>query len=221
MKAAIRAIPAVDPVFPVFPVLPVSAVLAMVVGFSACASSQLRDATATVDTTVPEKLQPSNGTTLLMRLHAEGAQIYVCKETGHTEAGASKYAWVLQGPKAKLYDQSGHLAATHFAGPTWKSAVDGSAVVGKKIQDSPAPVAGAIPWLLLKTASTTGQGQFSSVVAIQRVATEGGTSPTEECAAAALGAERAVPYKAEYKFFGGGDGAAIAKKTGEATGGGW
>jgi len=213
MKSAIRVIPTDSSL------LVMLAVSSIAVASSACASGQLRDATATVDTAVPEKLQPSSGATLLMRLHAEGAQIYVCKETAHAEAGGSKYAWVLQGPKAHLYDQSGHLAATHFAGPTWKSAADGSAVVGKKIQDSPAPVAGAIPWLLLKTASTTGQGEFSSVVAIQRVATEGGTAPTEECAASALGTERAVSYKAEYKFFGGG--AAVAKKTGEATGGGW
>lgn len=213
MTTAIRVSAAGSPLFVVL------AVSSVAVASSACASGQMRDGTATVDTAVPEKLQPSNGATLLMRLHAEGAQIYVCKEAGHAETGGNKYAWVLQGPKAQLYDQSGRLAATHFAGPTWRSAVDGSAVVGKKIQDSPAPVAGAIPWLLLKTASTTGQGVFSSVVAIQRVATEGGTTPTEECAASALGSERAVSYKAEYKFFGGG--AAIAKKPGETIGGGW
>ena len=136
---------------------------------------------------------------MLMKLRAEGAQIYVCQASSET---AADFRWVLRAPDAKLFDEGGRLIATHFAGPTWKSTTDGSTVVGKKVKDEPAPVAGAIPWLLLKTVSTTGSGQFSTVVAIQRVATEGGTAPPEPCTAANKGAEHAAPYKAEYIFYG-------------------
>ncbi len=175
-----------------------------------CASSQPPQPASAAPAAVPSDLQPQNAN-LLMKLHAEGSQIYVCKASAAKEGGG--YRWALKAPDAKLYDDNGRLAATHFAGPTWKSTTDGSVVVGEKVKSVPAPVPGAIPWLLLKAASTAGSGQFSSVVAIQRVATAGGTPPAEDCAPSNLGAERATSYKAEYYFFG----ASTAKASTPAT----
>jgi uncharacterized protein DUF3455 len=150
--------------------------------------------------TVPPQLEPPASATLMMRYRAEGSQIYTCKAST-SAAGATSYAFALKAPDAKLTDESCAPAAMHFAGPTWKAIADASAVVGTKAAEAPAPVAGAIPWLLLKVTATKGQGVMSSVVAIQRVDTSGGVAPTSGCDAGTVGSERAVPYTAVYYFY--------------------
>jgi hypothetical protein len=143
---------------------------------------------------VPTQLQPPGGASLMARFRAQGAQIYACK------AQDGRYAWTLKGPDAQLLDESCAPAGTHFAGPTWKSTADNSAVMGAKAAEAPSP-AGSIPWLLLKTKSTSGRGMMSDVVAVQRVDTTGGVAPAGGCDAATIGAERAVPYTAVYYFY--------------------
>jgi hypothetical protein len=117
----------------------------------------------------------------------EGVQIYQCTPEGR---------WAFQSPRASLRDDNGNLAAEHFAGPTWQAA-DGSTVVGRKIAES-TPDPDAVPWLLLEAASNTGNGIFSAVRFIQRLATAGGTAPTESCHGSAL---IEVPYTALYVFY--------------------
>lgn len=138
---------------------------------------------------VPAALEAPAGTTLALRLHAEGSQVYLCK------AGA----WTLKAPDARLYDESGNQVGTHFGGPTWQSSVDGSAVVGLKVADAPAP--GSIPWLLLRSQANAGSGIFSGIAAVQRLDTVGGVAPTTGCDAAAEGQEQPVPYSANYFFY--------------------
>src|SRR6185436_4834436 len=103
--------------------------------------------------------------------------IYACKGTSvpsdaGSDASVTTYAWALKAPDARLYDDECSLAGTHFAGPTWQSSVDGSSVVGTKISAAPAPLAGAVPWLLLRATSNNGEGVFSNVTAVQRVDTD-------------------------------------------------
>jgi len=140
---------------------------------------------------VPAALVAPPDTTLALRLHAEGSQVYVCK------AGA----WSLKAPDARLYDESGRQVGTHFGGPTWQSTVDGSAVVGLKVADVAAP--GSIPWLLLRSQANAGSGIFSRIAAVQRLDTVGGVAPTTGCDAAADGQEQLVPYSATYVFYSG------------------
>jgi hypothetical protein len=145
--------------------------------------------------TVPPALQAPAGTTLAMRLHAEGAQVYVCKAS----APGMPFAWALKAPDARLYDEGCHQVGTHFGGPTWQSSVDGSSVVGAKVAD--APSSGTIPWLLLSAQANAGSGVFSRITAVQRVDTAGGVAPTTGCDAAADGKEQPVPYSANYYFY--------------------
>src|SRR6266704_1241294 len=86
----------------------------------------------------------------------------------------------LKVPEADLFDLSGKKIGKHYAGPTWESN-DGSKVVGevKARDDGPAPT--AIPWLLLRAKSTSGNGAFSRTQAIQRLYTVGGQAPAESC----------------------------------------
>jgi hypothetical protein len=122
--------------------------------------------------------------------HAVGVQIYACDGV----------AWSFVAPRANLYDRRGKLLTTHFAGPTWQ-AKDGSFVVGRVVAREPA--AGTIPWLLLETASTGGDGdRLAKTTYIQRLATTGGLAPAaSSCSAAAAGTVAEVPYTADYVFW--------------------
>jgi hypothetical protein len=147
---------------------------------------------------VPAALQPPPDSTLMGRYRAQGAQIYTCKAVIGKDTA---FAWSLKEPDATLLDEGCKPVGTHFAGPTWKSSADQSAVVGMKLAQAPAPVAGAVPWLLLKASSTSGHGVMNAVVAVQRVDTAGGVAPADHCSAATVGSEIRVPYTATYYFY--------------------
>jgi len=93
----------------------------------------------------------------------------------------------------------GTLIGTHFIGPTWQGN-DASSVVGAKVAGV-AVDATAVPWLLLKATSNSGNGRFSDVTSIQRLSTVGGIAPSTVCDATKLGAIAQVPYTAEYVFY--------------------
>ena len=94
---------------------------------------------------LPEGLDPvPAGHKLFLVGHATGVQIYRC------DPGAT---WTLVAPRANLYDSSGNLIVTHFAGPTWE-ARDGSSVRAARA-DGVIVDPNDIPWLLLTTTSAT------------------------------------------------------------------
>ena len=144
------------------------------------------------------ELRPPAGTELYLRLRADGTQIYSC-----ALASSGNWQWSLKAPDARLIDDRCLQVGSHFAGPSWKIGRDGSAVVGRKAAEAPAPVSGAIPWLLIETTSKTGPGGglLESASYIQRVDTLGGVAPTGGCDAAGAGREIAVPYAATYLYF--------------------
>ena len=147
---------------------------------------------------VPKELQPPAGQPLLIQLHGEGKQIYVCQRAG------SLYAWKLKAPDAKLTDQNGNLAGRHFAGPTWESN-DRSQVSGKLTASVASPEIGSIPWLLLTATAHSGTGAMQKVQSIQRLNTKGGAAPAAGCTAGNESAETAVRYEASYFFYGNGE----------------
>jgi len=135
------------------------------------------------------------GAPLLLEATADGVQIYAC------EAQGQGFEWVFKGPEANLFDKQGRQVGTHFGGPTWK-AIDGTTVVGEVVTKADAPVAGAIPWLLLRAKSKEGTGLLSSVAFIRRSDTKGGVAPGAGCDAAHTGQQARVRYSALYQFFG-------------------
>jgi len=146
---------------------------------------------------VPAAIQVPAGNTLFLVGHARGAQVYRCTRTGET------VAWVLLTPAATLYDDAGRSIILHYGGPTWR-AHDGSTVVAARIASAPAPTGTAIPWLLLKTVSTTPgtTGNLLTPTAyIQRINTTGGLAPARGCHAARVGTTTAVFYTADYYFY--------------------
>src|SRR6202166_67636 len=111
---------------------------------------------------IPDGLRPPDGQGLALAARATGVQIYECKAA---KEDPSQFSWVLKAPEADLKDLSGKSVGKHYAGPTWE-ARDGSKVVGEVVAKRDAPVAAAIPWLLLRAKSTSGTGIFAPIASI-------------------------------------------------------
>ncbi len=129
------------------------------------------------------------GESTVVTLHAQGAQ-HECKA-----ASDGKLTWIFREPIAALL-LDGKTVGRHYAGPTWEYA-DGSAVMGKVAANVPAKSASDIPWLKLTVTEHRGDGMLSSVTTVQRINTQGGTSPGNCNAAGSL---RSVAYSADYVF---------------------
>ena len=154
---------------------------------SACASAPA----------VPAALVPA-GESPVARVAARGVQIYECRAKAGSAAGAE---WAFVAPDAELYDAAGRPVGKHYAGPHWEDA-DGSKVVGSVKARADAPVAGAVPWLLLNVRSVGGAGRFAKVTSVQRINTVGGIAPAAGCDTRSIGASARVPYTADYVLFG-------------------
>jgi hypothetical protein len=141
------------------------------------------------ETSLPDAIL-APGETIVLTLHAEGAQIYECK------AGTDgKLAWAFREPIASLME-NGKTVGRHYAGPNWEHA-DGSAVTGKAAGNAPGATANDIPWLKLEVTARRGTGILANVSTVQRINTEGGKL---DGACDKAGSFRSVPYDADYVF---------------------
>jgi hypothetical protein len=145
--------------------------------------------TAKAQTPLPDAIA-APGETVVLTVHAEGAQVYECK------AGADgKLAWVFREPVATLF-ADGKTIGRHYAGPNWEH-IDGSAVVGKAAGNAPGATADDIPWLKLQVVSSRGSGLLSGVTTVQRINTKGGKfdGPCDKA-----GSFKSAAYSADYVF---------------------
>ena len=141
------------------------------------------------ETPLPDAIA-APGATVVLTVHAEGAQVYECK------AGTDgRLTWAFREPIATLM-ADGKTVGSHYAGPNWEHS-DGSAVVGKAIGNAPGATASDIPWLKLEVVSKRGSGVLSSVTTVQRINTKGGNL---EGACDNAGTYRSAPYSADYVF---------------------
>ena len=141
------------------------------------------------ETPLPDAIA-APGETVVLSVHAEGAQVYECK------AGADgKSAWAFREPIATLI-VDGKTIGRHYAGPNWEHS-DGSAVVGKAIGNAPGATANDIAWLKLEVTSRRGSGVLTGVTTVQRINTQGGKL---EGACDKVGSFKSAPYAAEYVF---------------------
>ena len=147
--------------------------------------------------TVPDKLKPGANESLAMIVPATGVQIYECRARQDQAGG---YDWAFVAPEADLFDARGNRIGRHYAGPHWE-ATDGSKILGTVKERADAPVADAIPWLLLAAKSAGPEGSFSRVTSIQRVNTVGGVAPKTGCSQATAGTPARITYTADYYFF--------------------
>lgn len=157
---------------------------------AACASAP----TTAPQAPLPDNLKPSATEAAMGTLAARGVQVYECR-VKKDNPGAVEWAFVA--PEADLFDGAGRKVGTHYAGPHWESN-DGSKIVGAVKARADAPLAGAIPWLLLATKSVGPAGSLAKVSAIQRINTTGGVAPADGCSMASVGAKARVAYTADY-----------------------
>jgi hypothetical protein len=146
---------------------------------------------------VPGAINAPAGHVAFLVSHATGTQNYVCQRT------SSGYDWILKEPAAILFDDNDKQIMTHFAGPTWQ-ANDGSAVKAARVNGVTVSE-DAIPWLLLRTTSTTsgpdGGDRLTATTYIQRVNTTGGLAPKTGCKGSTVGDMSKVPYTSDYYFY--------------------
>jgi hypothetical protein len=144
---------------------------------------------AAAETPLPDAIA-APGETVVLSVHAEGAQVYECKV-----GGDGKPAWAFREPIATLL-LGGKTVGRHYAGPSWEH-IDGSAVVGKVAGSAPGATPGDIAWLKLDVVSRRGSGVLSDVTTVQRINTQGGKL---EGACETPGTFRNAPYSADYVF---------------------
>jgi hypothetical protein len=140
-------------------------------------------------TAIPDAIA-AKGETVVLAVHAEGAQVYDCKAG---EGG--KLTWAFREPVATLI-ANGKTVGRHYAGPTWEN-VDGSKVGGKLLARASGATPKDIPWLKLEAVDPRGAGALAGVTAIQRINTQGGQL---DGACDKAGATAAAPYAADYVF---------------------
>jgi hypothetical protein len=130
------------------------------------------------------------GETVVLSVHAEGAQVYECK------AGTNgKLSWLFREPIATLM-ADGKTVGRHYAGPNWEH-VDGSVVTAKAAGSAPGATANDIAWLKLEVIAHRGSGVLSAVTTVQRINTLGGKL---DGACAKAGDTKSAPYSADYVF---------------------
>ena len=142
-----------------------------------------------VSAQVPETIV-APGETVVVAMHAEGAQVYECK----ADAGG-RLAWQFREPIATLL-VDGKTSGRHYAGQSWEHN-DGSAVAAKVVARAPGRSPTDIPWLKLEVTERRGSGALSGVTTVQRINTQGGVA---EGACDKPGAYLSVAYAAEYVF---------------------
>ena len=141
------------------------------------------------ETPLPDAIA-APGEAVVLRVHAEGAQVYECK------AGVEgNLAWAFREPIATLI-ADGKTVGRHYAGPNWEH-VDGSAVLGRTSGNAPGATPSDIPWLKLDVISRRGSGTLSDVTTVQRINTAGGVLHGT-CEKA--GMTHSAPYSADYVF---------------------
>jgi hypothetical protein len=145
----------------------------------------------------PDEIKAPATTRAVLKLAAKGVQIYAC---GPKKDAPKEFEWSLKAPEANLFDAEGKEFGKHFLGPTWQ-APDGSKVIGSLKVKVDAPVADAIPWLLIEATGHEGEGTFAPITFIQRVDTVGGKAPAKGCDKKHDKAETKVDYSATYYFY--------------------
>jgi hypothetical protein len=141
------------------------------------------------ETPLPDAIA-APGETIVLTVHAEGAQVYECKA-----GNDGKLAWAFREPVATLIADD-KIVGRHYAGPTWEL-TDGSAVAGKVAASAPGATAKDIDWLRLDVVSRRGSGMLSNVTTVQRINTIGGKL---DDACDRPGDSRSMPYTADYVF---------------------
>lgn len=130
------------------------------------------------------------GRTLVLSVHAEGAQVYECKADA-----SGQPAWSFREPVATLIN-GGHTVGRHYLGPTWELG-DGSLVQGRLVLSAPGAGPGDVALLKLDVVQRRAAGVLKDATTVLRLHTRGGDLKGP---CPAVGDLRAQAYSADYAF---------------------
>ena len=132
----------------------------------------------------------AKGETVVLQVHAVGAQIYECKaaETG------GQLSWQFREPIASLF-REGETVGLHYAGPRWE--IGDSLIAAEVRARAPGASDKDIPWLKLEVTTEAENGPLLDVSTVQRINTAGGVV---EGTCEKAGDLRPVSYAADYVF---------------------
>ncbi len=145
--------------------------------------------TSAISAPLPAAIEAA-GETVVLTLHAEGAQVYECKADAD-----GKLSWAFREPIATLF-LDGKTVGRHYAGPHWELS-DGSVLAGKAVATAPGATDKDIPLLKIEVTASRGSGQLTGITTVQRINTSGG-KPSAPCVKA--GDYLSAPYSADYVF---------------------
>ena len=152
---------------------------------------------ASAQTPLPDAVKVPAGNKLVLETVGAGLITYECREK---KDAAGQFEWVFAGPDAALRDRAGKQVGKYYGPPaTWESA-DGVKITGTQVAVAPNGD-GNIPLQLVKANPAVGDGSWTGVTYIQRLATLGGVAPKSVCNAEAKGKKETVGYQADYLFF--------------------
>lgn len=172
------------------------ALVLLAAGLAGCAGAGPAPKAMTFDPlSVPEAVRVPAGHRMVMETVGVGRITYECRAKAGSAAG--EHEWVFAGPDAVLNSRDGRALGRYYGPPATWEASDGSKFTGAQVAVAPAG-AGHIPLQLVKANPAQGQGAFTGVTYVQRVATVGGVAPAKPCAAGQVGQREIVTYRADY-----------------------
>ncbi len=169
--------------------------LAAIAGLTACASGPTPNAFS--PDSVPDAVKVPAGHRVALETVGIGKITYECRAK---KDAPGQFAWEFVAPDAQLTDRTGRLIGKYFGPPATWTNLDGSTVTGASAS-SRVTVDVSIPLQLVKANPSTGNGAFTGVTYIQRVATRNGVVPADTCNDLANGTRADVTYQADYIFW--------------------
>lgn len=145
----------------------------------------------------PAAIKVPAGHRIALETVATGKITYECRQKFDQP---SQFEWVQLAPDATLNDRNDRLVGKYYGPPATWANLDGSSVTGSQVATAPG-TAGSIPLQLVKANSSSGNGAFTNVSYIQRVATRHGTVPADTCHAQTHGTKADATYRADYIFW--------------------
>ncbi|MEO5671134.1 MAG: DUF3455 domain-containing protein [Ramlibacter sp.] len=164
---------------------------------AACASTA--PTVAVEPAALPAAVRVPAGNRPALLLKGSGDMVWICDFKGPQTD--NKYEWALQRPDAKLLDRDGKQVGRVFGKPTEFDYWAGSTVIGTPVATAPAGD-GNLPLELMKAEPAGGtHDALRGTTFIQRVATKGGASPSQDCGWMTHRQTRNVKFEADYIFY--------------------
>lgn len=146
---------------------------------------------------LPALIQVAAGNAMVLKTKAKGTITYQCSKE---KDPLTNYKWSIVGPRAVLMNEADTKIGSYSGPPARWEVEDGSFVTGSQVAVSRNGEKN-IPFQLVKTDLSGGQGVLTTIGYVQRVNTKGGVAPSTKCSVDNEGEKSEVDYQADYWFW--------------------